>query len=203
MKKISAWAKANPWPARIIIILLHFILIVAAIYIGKNLSSISISISPVFNISAIVLYIAAVFCYPGKKDTKPHRWISHYAYHKSCDFILTFTGLFMICFLSNRPSNEFVRSNTLKGAYPASYNQPLTMISKKKLHEKPAAPYSFSGKERKSLMKELRSELKTLFKAKTSKGRKALLITLTVIGACILVTLLSALSCEIACSGNE
>ena len=202
MKKLSCWAKANLWSARIIVVLLHFLLVAAAIYTGTGFRRIGISINPVWNGLAIVLFIFAALCYPKKSSNIP-AWISRYFYQKTCDFTLTFVGLFMICFLWNHPSGEMSKSNLLLGAYPTSQRPQSSQIEKPNHAGKSLHSFGFSRKDRKGLLKELRSELKTFFKAKSnSTGRTALLI-LTVIAAVALALLVAALSCNLSCSGNE
>lgn len=203
MKKISAWAKAHPWPARIVIVLLHVILIAAAVFIGKSLSGLSISISVAYIWFAILLYLAAVLIYPDSKAMHSPRWISHYAFQKSCDFMLTATGLFMICFLANRPANQPIRLNPLSGAHPVVYSDQHSSIVKRNIELKKPGNHILSRKERKALLKELKIELKEVFKAKPGRTRQIALTILVGLVAMVLLALVGALSCDLSCSGNE
>jgi hypothetical protein len=203
MKKISAWAKAHSWPARFVIVLLHFILIAAAIFIGRSLSGLSVYISAAYIWFAILLYIAAVLIYPNSKAKHSPRWISHYAFQKSCDFMLTATGLFMICFLANRPANQPIRLNPLSGAHPVVYNNQHPSTIKSNIEEKKPGNHILSRKERKALLKELKLELREVFKAKPGRARQIALTILVGLVAIVLLALVGALSCDLSCSGNE
>jgi hypothetical protein len=203
MKKISAWAKAHPWPARISIFILHFILIAAAVYIGNTLSALSISINPAFKWLAMLLYIAAVLLYPHNKAHHSPRWIGRYALQKSCDFTLTLTGLVMICFLVNRPVNPSVSFNALRGAYAANNIEQHISAGKSNIEKKKSAKGILSGKERKALLKELRIELREVFKRQPGRGGKIALTILVGLAAVLLLALVGALSCDLSCSGNE
>ena len=203
MKKISAWAKAHRWPARILVFLLHFVLIAAAVYIGKNLFALSISINPAYYWFAILLYIVAVFVYPRKHGSDSPRWISRYAFQKCCDFTLTLTGLVMICFLVNRPANEASSLNPLRGAYPGHYTEPPPSTYKSSIEKKNSVKSILSKRERRAMLKALRTELREVFKAQPGRGGKIALTILVGLGAVILLLLVGSLSCELSCSGNE
>ena len=117
--------------------------------------------------------------------------------------MLTATGLFMICFLANRPANQPIRLNTLNGAHPVVYNDQHSSATKSTIDEKKPGSNILSRKERKALLKELKIELKEVFKAKPGRGRQIALTILVGLVAVVLLALVAALSCDLSCSGNE
>ena len=117
--------------------------------------------------------------------------------------MLTATGLFMICFVANRPANQPIRLNPLSGAKPVVYTDQHSSIVKSNLEEKKPGNHILSRKERKALLKELKLELKEVFKARPGRGRQIALTILVGLVAVVLLALVGALSCNLSCSGNE
>ena len=117
--------------------------------------------------------------------------------------MLTASGLFMICFLANSPANHPIRFNSLSGAYPATYIEKHPSVVKRNIEEKKPGSHILSRKERRAILKELRVELREVFKPKPGRGRQIALTILVGMLAVVLLALVSALSCDLSCSGNE
>src|ERR1044072_1936360 len=103
MRKLSTWAKYNPWKARLIIFSGHLLLCSLAIFIGTSLNDIDIRLSETLLYSTLIVLLVAASIYPKR-----------YFYRKTADCILALCSFLIVCFLAN---NFEVR--ILSGIFPA------------------------------------------------------------------------------------
>src|ERR1700752_3784405 len=96
MKKISAWAKKNPWKARLMIIVSHILILLLAWFTGSNISGLSDTLPGYLKIVFVLVFIIAAFSYPVKKDHSIGRSGFLYAKQKTCDFLLALSTFGMV-----------------------------------------------------------------------------------------------------------
>ena len=209
MKKISIWAKAHKGPARTIIVLLHFALILLGIETGRLLVKSNFHINPLAFWMVLLVYILAFFVYPqrgGSWSSKSRNKI--YIIQKSCDFVLVFCGFLLISFLSSylytadafRISLSIVNPvYSSNGAKPtaAEILQSLQYRSRKDL----------SRSEKKVLKHEFIKQVK-VYVSEKAQGHdqialKAFLIICTLAAAVGIGYLVAGLACALSCSGAE
>jgi hypothetical protein len=209
MRRLSYWAKRNPWKSRIIIIISHLLLMLLGWYTGTAFFAMDISLPAYLLVFFILYYIAAVFMYPSKEEKKLRngRWL--YIKQKACDFSLAAAAYGMMVCISNKPGGFFQNFQTVSGS---------SIIKSSPLKEKPTATEileslkyrdksTLTHEEKRILKKEFKVQLKNYVVAKLKgnkgEGDNALLIILAIIAALGIVYLVAALSCSLSCNGNE
>jgi hypothetical protein len=209
MTKLSLWAKYHPSKARIVIVLLHLLLNMLAVYTGIALLQPGLTLAAPLVYLAILLFFTTVLLYPGAKQTNKHFTKRHlYLIRKSFDVILAACSFLLVCFTAN----EYLNNNVFITAFTAGASVN-TKDDKKQHAAEILASLTHRNKntltrsEKRILKNEFRRQLKVYIKAKLMKddeeGSKALLIILAIIGAIGLTLLLGALACSIACNGSE
>jgi Ca2+/Na+ antiporter len=208
MRKLSFWAKRNPWKSRIIIIISHLFLMLLGWYTGTSFFAMHISLPSYLLVFFILYYLVAVLMYPSKEEKKRsnRRWI--YLKQKTCDFSLAAAAYGMMVCISNQPGvffNDFQKvSGSLIISSPREGKPSAAEILESLKYRDKS---TLSHEEKRILKKELKVQLKNYVVA-TLKGNKAdrdqaLLITLAIIAAVGIVYLLAALACNLSCNGNE
>ena len=209
MKKLSRWAKENPWKARIIIILAHAALVTIALVTGENLTAIGIQLPGWILTLFLYVFILAIIFYPSRQKRTAFKKDLYYFRQKSCDWLLAASTFFMILCLANK------NTASIYFFQPASASNgiSLTKETKKPTAAEILASLDYRDKstltrsEKKILKQEFKKQLKNYVAAKLSgdkaEGDRAGLIILAIIAALGLLYLLTALSCGIACSGAE
>jgi hypothetical protein len=177
MKSISTWARDHRWTARfIIVIVIYPLLNITGLLFGGMLSLEEIDLDT----SWYYLLSIPVF---GLLVTYPHKNKQHsYARRKLWDLML---ALGCFCFITVT-GNQF---NTTNSSVTPAHAL------------KSSSGFVIQKKEKKTFKKIIRKLHKHYREA--GDGEKVLLIVLTILGAFLLVYLLAALSCSIACSGYE
>ncbi|MBD0350966.1 MAG: hypothetical protein ICV65_07425 [Flavisolibacter sp.] len=195
MKKISIWAHEHKWMARFIIIALYFLLTFIGHILGELLLTVGIHL-PLFTpyLLLIPFFIAFIF-YPSYKEKEKYKNI--YRARKAADSIMACTTFLMVVSMANQSFLD-------RSAQPASLfaASPVSPAAEEIDPVKPKGKHGFSLKEwRKALRKNvqaLRKELRAI-----DEGGKTGLIVLSIVVAVVLLFLLSAVSCGIACNGSE
>lgn len=203
MKQLSYWGKQHPWPARIIIVIGHFVLLVSAVYIGLLSASNDWMIRPWQILSLVVILLFSMIAYP-VKGIRKGLFKHTYRRQKFMDGTLVMCSFLLIAGTSNRYAN-------LPAAIPQEMN-PLSefMVHKPSSLETKKFPKAKDfnralKKMRKQARKSLRMEKKRMQanrRSDSSAGKIALTILL-ILGVVILWTLILSLSCNLSCSGNE
>lgn len=205
MKAISHWAKRNPSPSILLIILFHFILAFIWLSLGIDLFEQGI-ILPVWvmNLSIIIFLIGVAF-YPVRGL---HYWVLRYSYwrQKMMDLTLLLTSAVMIICYANQ-------STDLNSINTPQIQEVRALPIALKLKDEVAGTKSIDKAEKKSLRKrikehrkkvrqEVRETVKMLKKQRATAGQIGLLL-LIIVAAILMLYLLAALSCSLSCSGNE
>jgi peptidoglycan biosynthesis protein MviN/MurJ (putative lipid II flippase) len=209
MRKLSYWAKRNPWKSRIIIIVSHLLLMLLGWYTGTSFFAMDISLPAYLFVFFILYYLAAVFIYPSKDEKKRNnrKWI--YIKQKACDFSLAAAAYGMMVCISNQPGIFFNNFQKVSGSL---------IINPSPVKVKPTAAEileslkyrdksKLTHEEKRILKKEFKVQLKNYVVAKL-KGNKeggdqTFLIILAIVAALGIAYLLAALSCTLSCNGNE
>jgi hypothetical protein len=201
MKKISAWAKHNVVPARIVIFCIHISLIFLAGYLGTHLHKLHATVF--YTAGILIIFIFIVYPRPAKKIFYGKKF---YAVQKTCDFIAA-AGIFMLlCFFANHNLRLPSLQNSLYAVSLHPKNEKPTaqqILESLKYRDKS----TLTRQEKRILKKEFKNQLGVYAKA-TLKHDKAgqshaVEIIFTIIVAIGLFGLLSALACTISCNGAD
>jgi hypothetical protein len=207
MRKIAAWGRANPWTARITLIVSRIILFWLAVYLG------SVMIEEGYSISQSFLYLlaaVAIYCgitYPAKTTRKTDPFF--FRRQKIRDLLISVTCFGMIMGLVQDPS---ALMSPITGANAATHSS----ISKGK--EKPRADEilaslkhrdkkTLTRQEKRILRQEFKKQLK-IFAISTIRGDQpakadAGLKILAIVAAIGLLLLVGAIACELSCNGSD
>ena len=209
MTKLSLWAKHHPSKARIVIVLLHLLLNMLAVYTGVTLLQLNLIIPASAVYITILLFFTAVFLYPSAQQ-RNIRFNKRrlYIIRKSCDFTLCACSFVLVCFVANNYFN-----NNSSGASFTAGAAVYTKGDKKPGAAEIIASLAYRDKstltrsEKRILRNEFKLQLKVYAKAKLTKddeaAAKAIFIILSIIGAVGLSFLLAGLACSISCNGSE
>lgn len=190
MKTLSKWATRHPWPARLILVILHCVNASVAFTIGLVLLEENIRLHSLVPTFCMIVFLVLILRYPSRKRI-PFALRYLYQRAKVMDFALLFTSFCMIVSFTNQ---EFAMHR------PASRLEMMIM---------PAAPQSSKHelrKERKEQRKEIRKHVRAMLKE--VKGNFSI-ITAIIISSIFLTFLITAwygilaLSCSLSCSGAE
>ncbi|MEO9003885.1 MAG: hypothetical protein ABI288_04070 [Ginsengibacter sp.] len=199
MKNISIWAHAHKVAARIAIVLIYILLNISGLIVGDILYSMDINLPHWILILACIFTVVGAFLYPLKKHR--HRYLNFYKSQKLFDGLLVFATFIFIVFTGNQINNKhepFIGRSFASNIIPRSLSETSLNISTgKSLGEN-----SLSKKEQKRSFKMWIKSLRKSYKAQDNSG-KTLRIILVVLGAIGLSLVLTALACNIACSGAE
>ncbi len=204
MRKLSLWAKQNPWHARFVIVISFLLLGTIAILSGLMLGNLGVSLPLAFLLCFAAVYAFAFITYPRKKE----KGTVFYRKQKSCDFLLAASTFFMILYLGNHPEQLFRYQAPFASAIASTPLNPGDSLQRsyKPIHAFAASMKGEDGKllkwkERKKLLKE---QIKTIKKTEgLSRNSQTGLIILSVIVALGLLYLVGALACSLSCNGSE
>lgn len=185
-KKISYWAAENPWKARSLIAGTHTLTGLSALYLGHHLYGQEIFISEAVNYAALSVFTTSCLLYPMKNSFSfTHSYFSQ----KANDISLFTSGVVMMLSAGNH--YHFTQQ-------PVSVSEVVFSLSTTNTPEKNV----YLVKSKKDLNAE-KLKFKQEAKKELSKGAKVALTILLAITFAAAVFGLAALSCSIACSGNE
>lgn len=209
MRKISFWAKNHKWPSRIIIVTSFIALNVLGIITGDLLNQLHISIPIGMMLGFMGVFLMAMIAYPAKRSKRIKlNPAAFYLRQKTCDFILAATTFCMLLYLGNHPDRLFQFSPSLNAAIKTESSLPGDSLTKsyRSIKEftvlmKDENRNDLKWKERKKLLKE---QIKGIKKAnELSDGEKTLLVVLSILVALGLIGLITALACNLSCSGSD
>jgi hypothetical protein len=188
MKSISIWAKHHVWPTRIIIILIIYPLLNLAGWLLGDLlylNNIHLNLAWMYVLALVCFFLCAT--YPSRKNKQNN----FYVRQKLRDVLL---ALCTFCFivLTGNNSNTGVSEN----ASAASVHAAMAATSSLR-----PTPWHLK-KGKKKTIRQMLQRLEKKYRD-AGKGTKVLLVILTLLAAVLLVYLLAALSCSVACSGAE
>lgn len=204
MRKISFWAKSHSRTARICIILIKILLILMALFVGRTLAEMEITVPVNLGFCTLFILIGVALLYPSRSSAI-YSGRYFYAKQKSCDFLLAICTFIMMVGIANNQLYHVTAHS--------SYANTNITLSKPPTAEEIIASLKYRDKktltkqEKKILKKEFKKQLK-IFTTATLNGNKkdadnAGLVVLVIIGAIGLTILLSALVCSLSCGGAE
>jgi hypothetical protein len=209
MRKLSYWAKINPWKSRVLIILSHILLIFLGWYTGEGLAGLGIQMPAYWLYLFLVIFIIAAITYPLKKNKVFTGRRLFYLQQKTRDFLLAAATFCMIVSLTNEKENTFYVSQPAFAIPAAS----ALVIKEKPTATEILASLKYRDKstltrmEKRVLKQEFKKQLKNYVVAKIKGNKKesgnAGLIILAIIGAIGLLSLVAALSCNLSCNGSD
>ncbi|MBX3241201.1 MAG: hypothetical protein KIT80_16960 [Chitinophagaceae bacterium] len=197
MRALSRWAYHHPRSARWILVLLKTLLILLAWRIAILMQHTGLAFSANSFYIMIIIMLTGILLYPDIKKKEVFFKKSLYIRQKTCDALITFSSLFIfiIAFNTNfllEPVYGVSPASTIKT--PAGSAE-VTGESEKTARQK--------NTSKKSITKQWK-EATTLLKKDNQKNagfilEMVLAITLAAIAGAVVI----ALSCSLACSGNE
>jgi membrane protease YdiL (CAAX protease family) len=199
MYKISLWASRHIWPARVIIVCCNVAATFLAVFIGAALYDLEITLPRYWFYGAVALFLATFLIYPQKNVSRFKR---SYKYRKACDSLLLLTTfVFTIC-IGNQPQ-QLLRITTLPlaAAVPSSETPAKFRIDNAGKSIQPGIK-KWSKRALKKTLRERIKVLKTAYE-ESGKGRKIAMIILSILVALMLLFLVAAISCNIACAGAD
>jgi len=205
MRKISTWAKAHKWPARIILVLSLLLLNITGILTGYLLKELAVIIPGSVLLSTILIYVWAILSYPARSTRSRYAPGRYYTKQKTRDFILAGTAFILFVCISN--NNKIVPASFLSlqaatNAHPSdSQGRTYKPVWKFSASMKDENGKMLKWKERKKLLKEQVRGIKK--SSELSKGEKVALTILAVLVALGLLYLVAALACNLSCSGSD
>lgn len=194
MKSISFWASNHKATARVTIILIYFLLNAVGIFLGDILFSMNIFLSPLFYVAATLIALLGLIIYPSKRLKYSRK--NFYFQQKNADIILLIGTFLFIIYTGNSVYNSDFKGSDRASASTAIYlisNHSSTAIIERKVVSKKQG-----AKKLRNVIREFRKKYKS-----STKGQKTLYIIISVIVAAGLILGVSALACNIACSGSE
>ena len=208
MKKISAWAKKNPWKARLIIIASHILILLLAWFTGSNITGLSDTLPGYLKIIFILVFIIAAFSYPAKNDHPIGKPGSSYARQKTCDFLLALSTFGMVTGIAASGEISFGSLSPLYATTPSAINNDKDPTAEQILASlKYRDKGTLTRQEKRILKTEFKKQLKIWTLAKISGNKKdggnAGLLILAIVGAVGLFYLVAALSCSLSCNGSD
>ena len=202
MKKISIWAKAHTWHARLLIVFIYVLLFAIGINTGKLLKEINVGFSQPYFIACVISTLLLWICYPSGKS-KSGSSVS-YVQRKVFDCSFGAVTFLMLLYAGNNDvsvfKDQFVQAARITHSAKDSVNYNNHLIKDFIGSIKGIDVSKLSQKEKIKLIKK---QIKKINQDKeTSKGSKTLLIILSILIALGLLFGLAALSCSIACSSS-
>lgn len=205
MRKISAWAKAHKWPARIILIVSLLLLNITGILTGLLLKELAVIIPGSVFLLTILIYVWAILSYPARSTRPGYAPGQYYTKQKTRDFILAGTAFILFVYISNNNklvSSSFLSLQAATNAHPPdSQGRAYKPVWKFSASMKDENGKMLKWKERKKLLKE---QIRGIKKSnELSKGEKVALTILAVLVALGLLYVVAALACNLSCNGSN
>ena len=204
MYRLSLWGRHHVWTARFLILASYVLLNGLGWALGEQLALNGIYLTQAHFYLGTVLVLIPFFAYPSKHRKKDFKHF--YRFQKTCDGLLV-AGTFVLIVCLAQPQSlpepwmglhagatEVVTPTTTKPA-----------VQKKSVFRKVAnGAIKWLGVDR-AVQKKIVKQWQQIQKGykQTSTGGKIALITLSILIAIAVLYLVAALSCSLACSGND
>jgi hypothetical protein len=203
MKNISLWAWHHRGKARSAVVILNILLAALAVYVGRSLSSLSITIPSWSLLCGIGIFVSAAAAYPNGARIR-------YKRQKSCDLLIAAGTFLIICCLSNMDNPFGLTSPLASGSNPEKEwikpGKPGPTAQEILSRGQANGKEHLTRQEKRILKKEMKRQLKAYVRAKVSGDKhtaaKALLIIASIAVALGLLYVLAAVACSISCSGS-
>jgi len=195
MRKLSKWARQNPWYARITIVLSYIVLNAIGFFIGKAFLDWHLKISGFLIYPICFLFLFLLAFYPLKRNRGQYK--NYYRTQKTFDFFLVASSFLLVICYSNKSTAlpSFFHTSPVLAVEPSS----VSSIKKSASQEKKNKSIS---KEMRQKLKKLYSKIKYEYKT-ASNAEKTVLIILAVWIAFLLMGLVAGISCNLSCSGAD
>ncbi len=196
MKRVSFWALQHKVAARILIVAGYLFLNIAGFISGDLLYSMNVEFSLAFFYITSLVVIIGLLIYPQRpKNNKPNNF---YLRRKATD-VLFLAATFLLIIYSANSYNQGKSLNPLNRVFAVSVIKPANSFNEAE------NTFSIQKKNRVSQKHSLRTFIKAVRKKykQSTKGQKAFYIFLLVVAAIVAIFLISALACNIICSGAE
>ena len=205
MKQLSIWAKQHVWPARLLIILLHVLLIVIAVYWASLTTENGWTIPFYWLYLLIGAYGALYLIYQGWAQWKKLYWFRTMMHTMMA--IVSFLLVFLYAANLNKPvaATYVMAASVIDPVHGSTYKH---AESEKLLQQiKTGEIKKLSKAERKLLRSEFKYQVKRYTAAKRA-GQKdeagnAGLIVLTIVVAMAALVGVGSISCTLSCNGND
>lgn len=201
MKKISIWASQHKWLSRIIIIISYCLLNGIGLFLGDALHESDFVIPSLWVYTAGFLFIGGCIIYPSKKEKA--RYKNFYRQQKRTDFFLvSLSFLLVICFGNHynvqRAQTPFYFAYAVAAEVSSIKS---TFIGETSIEPSPKKKTSLI----KQWLKKLRENIRTIRSEykDASPGKRTALIIVTLLVAILLLYVVAALSCSLACAGSD
>jgi len=192
MKQLSFWAKNHIWLSRIVIVVLCHVLVFLGMGLGLVLSAEVGKPNWIWE-AILVGVVSCIFWIYLPKHTLTYS-------KRTIILALIYCLCFLICMIVGNRLPERITSWELEKVTSSSYQVLAASISPAKVNNK------ITKREiRKEYRKAVKNTVKQILHSwqKQNTGCKVILIILTILLALTVFLALAALSCSIACAGNE
>jgi amino acid transporter len=205
MKQLSIWAKLHVWSARLLIILLHTLLIVIAVYWAFLATENGWIISQSSLYVLISIYGSLYIVYAHQLAWRKFYWFRTMMH--TILAIVSFLLVFVVAVTLNKPiaRNHVMAASVIDPVSGGTYKHPeaeklLELIKKGEIKK-------LTKTERKLLKSELKYQLKRYSEAKQNGQKKeagnAWLTVLTIVLALIAFIGVGSIACNLSCNGND
>jgi hypothetical protein len=206
MKSLTRWSYDHPWPARILITVLHLLLALTAILFGTLLFSLDIYLPIEVKYGGITLFLVGTLLYP-MRSSRLNLLACNYRNSRWVAGLLLVSSFIMI----SGGMNYRIQTVMQESPPPGEAYQVVPIVFKERpasreLQRRERRERREMRRDNRQRFRSWRSELRTAVKAlreNTDSGEKAILTILAVLGALVLLYGVLALSCSLACSGAE
>lgn len=197
MKAISLWARQHRPAAILFIIALKVLLGLSALYTGILFTSLDISFSSGWLLLYTALFMITALLYQQQDGRYGRRIFMNY-------LLMTFAFLSTVVFFNRLDPVHTPAAAVAPSILPVKYKPTAAQIlASLEYRDK----HSLTRQEKRILRREFKLQLKKLAAAKLTgdkeKTKETVAIILTIIAATGLIVLLSALVCNLSCSGAE
>ena len=195
MKRISLWAHQHKSTARIFLLFFYVLLHFTGFFLGDIYDSFNIQFTPLFYQVAIIMTLLGWFTYPFWK--RKHVYKHLFVREKISHLLLVSATFLFIVYAGNAFNNNRNSFGNSGQAASIIYSTNAAISSETSTINKRVS--------KKSWRKKIRTEIQNLRKIyrQSTDRQKTLYITLAIFGAIFLGLGITALACNISCSGSE
>jgi hypothetical protein len=193
MKQISSWAWQHKKAARALIIVSYLLLNAMGFAVGSTTGPLPSWLSWL----VLVPFLVALVLYPSKNQK--NRYVNFYRARKTADLVMVTASFLLIVSAGSR--YDVVQPHVSQQAAIASMQAPAVKKpggKKFSIHLGSKGFFARHWKKIKTGVQEIRTALR-----QPGGAGKAALVILTILGALLLLYIVAAISCSVACSGAE
>ena len=206
--QLSKWGKANPWKARIIIALIHFLLFPMAMVTGMLLKDTGLVFDRYWLTGTVVCIVVLFLFYPQKRHTQDARRHAAYWRQKRFDFGVLAAGWLGLMLIVNRDFQDVANVPSVFAVSGAAVEMPLVQenmvdgdskIASGKVQEK-----RMDRQTKKEQRKAIREQIRDVPREGKLSPEAKVILVLLIVGLCLALWYGAAsLSCTLSCNGQE